>query len=59
MLEVAAQHLVHQCEGHPGVGAAIPVDGALAGVCGQDLGGGCAALGGQKIAGRNYLAGGE
>ncbi len=59
LLEVAAQHLVHKCEGHPGVGAAIPVDGAPAGVRGQDLGRAGAALGGQKVAGRNYLTRGE
>ncbi len=43
------QDLVHEGQGHPGVGTAVSVDGAPTGVGGQDFGRAGPVLGGEKI----------
>jgi hypothetical protein len=47
LLNGASQDLFHEGEGHPGVGAAASLDGAPAGVGGQDLGRTGPVLGGE------------
>ncbi len=49
LLESASQNLVHKGEGHPGVGTTVPVNGAPAGVGGQNFRRAGTVLGGEKV----------
>jgi hypothetical protein len=56
LFEGPPHDLVHKGESHPGVGTAAAMDGAPAGVGGQDLSRTGAMLGCEEVPGRNYLA---
>ncbi len=50
LLKCTTQNFVHESEGHPGVGSTVSVNGAPAGIGGQNLRRAGAVLGGEKVA---------
>ncbi len=50
LLEGATQNLVHEGEGHPGVGPTVSVNGAPAGIGGKNIRRAGSVLGGEKVA---------
>ncbi len=50
LLKGATQNFVHEGEGHPGVGPTVSVNGAPAGIGGQNLRRAGTVLGGEKVA---------